>query len=388
MLKKLSLILFGLLLVYGKGWAIEVYNKDGMSFHLGFWGQAWYQYVDDYRDTDGDKRGDENLNDFMIRRAYFYLKGTVNPWLSLFVHFAGDRLGQDGLDKPSVGLGSGLALRDGWITVKLAGEALMLQAGRMYIPFTRNYGTTSTKALLTTDLDWGQGGVRSGIFYPSKVGRDDSVTLWGNLVDGKFQYRFMVGEGVEDGDKNPEDNLRFAGRIALSLFEPETGWFNKGTYLGKKKVLSLGFGFDYQEDIKFALEEDDYSAWTLDLFWDQPLGPGAITLAFSYIDIENSVNGITYTNLGSGDDGSIFSFKVGYFFPDKIGIGQIQPFFHYQNFDVDGKDDTDVYGFGFNYYLKGQANKISLDLTFVDQDKETPEAEDHFIFTLQIGVGF
>ncbi len=391
MFKKLCFSFVFLLLFPAMVWSVEVYRQGEASFHVGFWGQAWYQYVDDYTDTDGDGVGDESINDFMTRRAYFYVKGIVNPWFSFFVHYAGDRIGQQDLDNPSVGLGSGLALRDGWITMKLAGEALMVQAGRMYVPFTRNYGTTSTKTLLTTDLDWGQGGVRSGIFYPSKVGRDDSVCLWGNISGGKFQYRLMIGEGVEGSARNPDDNLRFAGRVSVSLFDPETGWFNKGTYLGKKRVLSIGAGFDYQEDIKAtssSTTKDDYSAWTVDLFWDQPLGAGAITLEAAYIDIDHSANGVTWTYLSAGDDASIVSVKAGYLFPGKIGVGQLQPFVHYQNFDVDNEDDTDVYGIGLNYYIKGLANKISLDLTFVDQDRESGSIQDHVIFTFQIAAGF
>lgn len=139
----------------------------------------------------------------------------------------------------------------------------------MYVPFTRNYGTTSTKALLTTDLDWTQGGVRGNIFYPSKVGRDDGATLWGNLFEGMFQYRFMVGEGVENTAQNPDDNLRFAGRMSANLFEPETGWFNQGTYLGEKQILAIGFGADYQE-LEFGTQTDDYFAWTADIHYDQP----------------------------------------------------------------------------------------------------------------------
>lgn len=56
----------------------------------------------------------------------------------------------------------------------------------MYVPLTRNYGTTSTKALLTTDLSFMQGGIRGAIFYASKVGRDDGVTLWGNPFEGRL----------------------------------------------------------------------------------------------------------------------------------------------------------------------------------------------------------
>ncbi|MBW1962802.1 MAG: hypothetical protein JRH18_24210 [Deltaproteobacteria bacterium] len=391
---KLVLFLFVCILLTGNpvwgGFKFEY--SEQIKGEIGFWGQAWYQYVEDGQDSDGNGISDKGLNDFMIRRAYFYIKGQATPYLSIFTHIAADRAGQDELDNPSVGLGSGVAFRDLWITLK-ADETFKIQAGRMYVPFTRNYGTTSTKALLTTDLDWTQGGIRSNIFYPSKVGRDDGVTLWGNIKDGLFQYRFMVAEGVESDSINPDDNLRIAGRISISPFDPETGWFNQGTYLGKKRVLSVGAGADYQQDLMFGSREDDYSAWTLDAFYDQPIGTsGAFTFEGAYINIENGPNNITFTQLSSGDDGSIISLKAGYLFTDKLGPGQIQPFAHWQYIDVDesGKDNTNVYGFGLNYFLKGHANKISLDFAFVDQDEEvlTQDVQDHFIFTFQLAAGF
>lgn len=391
---KAIMILFTLILLAGNpAWAgFKFEYNDQIKGEIGFWGQAWYQYVEDGQDSDGDGIGDKGLNDFMIRRAYLYIKGQVTPYFGFFTHIASDRIGQDGLDDSSNGLGSGVAFRDFWVTLKLH-EAFKIQAGRMYVPLTRNYGTTSTRALLTTDLDWAQGGIRSNIFFPSKVGRDDGATLWGNINEGLIQYRFMVGEGVESDTTNPDDNLRFAGRVSVSLFEPETGWFNQGTYLGKKRVLSIGGGGDYQKDLIFGTREDDYSTWTVDLFYDQPLGTyGALTFEGAYIDINNGPNGITFTQFSPGDDGSIISLKAGYLLPGSLGPGQIQPFGHWQYIDVDesGKDGTNVYGFGLNYFIKGQANKISLDFTFVDQDEEilNQDIQDHFIFTFQLAAGF
>lgn len=359
---------------------------------IGIWTQAWYQYVEDGKDSNNDGVMEEGIDDFMLRRVYFYLKGQVTPYFSLFTHIAGDRLGQDGLDDSSLGLGSGIAFRDLWATLNLH-EAFKIQAGRMYVPLTRNYGTTSTKTLLTTELDWAQGGIRSNIFYPSKVGRDDGATFWGNIRDGLVQYRFMVAEGVESSIMNPNDNLRFAGRISINLFEPETGWFNQGTYLGEKRVLAIGVGGDYQEDLMFGTLREDYSVRTADLFYDQPFrNGGALTFEASYIDISNGPNSITFTPFSPGDDGSITSLKAGYLIPARIGPGQFQPSAHYQNIDVDeaGKNDTEVYGVSLNYYIKGHANKISMDFTFVDQDEEfiTQGIQDHFILTFQIAIGF
>jgi len=185
--------------------------------------------------------------DFLLRRGYVSLTGKLSSTVSGFVHVAGDRIGQSGLDNPGLGLGTGVALRDAWVAWQ-PHAAFQLQAGRMYVPFTRAYGTESTFTLLAVDLPQTQGGGRGAIFYPSKVGRDDGLVAWGRLWRGRVQYRVAAMEGLE-GAANPGDSLRFAGRISLNLLEPETGWFNRGTYLGEKRVLALGVGFDRQADL-------------------------------------------------------------------------------------------------------------------------------------------
>jgi hypothetical protein len=395
--KRILLSIIVLLLIPSLAWSVEVYRDGDRSLDIGFWGQAWYQWAEDARDGDGDGIADDDLNDFMIRRSYLSIKGKVTPMLGFFVHYAADRVGQDGLDTPGMGLGTGLAVRDAWMTAKLLDESLMLQVGRMYVPFTRNYGTTSTKALLTTDLDWTQGGVRGGIFYPSKVGRDDGVCLWGNVIDDRLQYRLMVSEGVEGNEPSPltagyntttnrDDNLRFVGRVSVSLLDPEKGWFNQGTYPGKKSILSIGAGIDHQPDLTVtpARTTQDYTAWTVDLHYDEPIGEGGVTLEAAYIDINNGSNGINYTRMAPGEDATIISVKAGFLFP-----AQIQPFVHYEKLNMEnGNADTDIYGGGFNYFIKGHANKVSLDVIKVDQEEETAAVQDHHLVTLQMAVGF
>ncbi len=363
-----------LLLVPSICFGIQVYQKGDVSLSIGYWGQAWYQYVSGF-DRDGDGTFDDHLNDFMIRRTYLSVSGTATDRISFFLHYAGDRIGQEGLDNPGVGLGSSLALRDAWVTYKVLGNDLMVQVGRMYVPFTRNYGTTSTKTLLTTELNWGQGGLRSGIFYPSKVGRDDGVTLWGNILDDKLQYRFMAAEGVEDTAANPDDTLRFAGRLSFNLFDPETTWFNKGTTLGKKKILALGFGYDSQKDISTG----DYRGYTADIHLDLPFEGGALTAEAAYIWLDNTPNAITWTDWAAGDDGDIASIQVG------VLAGAVQPFVHCQKImpDGSGKKDAWVYGAGANYYLAGLANKLTAEWSIVDTGYKKVD-----LVTLQVAFGF
>ncbi len=392
MFKKAVFCLLVLVLSPGVVWSLEVYHEGDNSLDIAFWGQAWYQYVQDGRDTDNDGTQEQGLNDFMFRRAYLTISGTATPNVAFFIHYAGDRLGQDGLDNPGSALGSGLALRDGWISTKLLGDALIAQAGRMYVPFTRNFGTTSTKALLTTDLDWTQGGVRGSTFYPSKVGRDDGLCLWGNVMEDRLQYRFMISEGGECAAANPEDNLRLVGRMSYSFFEPEKGWFNQGTYLGKKRVLAAGLGIDRQPDLVSGGVKKDYVAWTVDVFYDQPMGKDSgLTVEAAYIQIENGPNAINYTRLAAGGDGSIISMKAGYLLGERVGIGQVQPFAHFENLNVAGNEHTNVFGAGVNYFIKGHPNKLSLDLTYIDQGRESyglSPVQDHFVATLEFAAGF
>ena len=356
----------------------------------GLWLQTWYQFVEDGKNNDDDNK---DLHDFMLRRFYFYLKGEATPQLGFFAHIAADRIGQEDLDNSGQGLGSGIAVRDAWIYYNFS-ESLKVQMGRMYPPFTRNYGTTGTRALLPIDLTFTQGGVRGGIFYASKVGRDDGVVLWGNPFAGLLQYRLGVSEGVE-GAENPDDSLRFTGRVSCNLLEPEMFWFNQGTYLGKKKVLAIGGGFDRQDDLKLAGRPDqqDNTAWTVDLFFDHPVGEGALTVEAAYIDVKNVTQDLSFSRLAKGDDAQIYYIQGGYLIPGKIGPGRIQPYFRYERLAVDEKPDTVFPSVGVNYYFKGHDAKLTLDWTLVDQREEVKSfrgnwtGEDQNLITLQFQVG-
>ncbi len=370
--------------------AVEVFRDGDRALHLGLWTQGWYQYVQDAADRDGDGVAEQDLHDLLVRRAYLSVSGSATPWLGFFVHYAGDRFGQHGLDSPGVGLGTGLAFRDGWVSLRTLDGALMLHVGRMYIPFTRNYGTTSAKALLSTDLDWVQGGYRGGILYPSTVGRDDGAVLWGNLGGGLVQYRLMVGDGLDDETRNRGDNPRIAGRVSFSPLEPETTWFNKGTYLGERQVLSIGGGADHQR-LTFDSGEDDYFGWTIDLHYDQPLGGGGLTLVGSYLTVENAPNGINFTAVSPGVDASVASGRVGVLLPGEVGPARLQPFGRYERvFVVDSTHSTHVSGLGFNAFFAGHGNKFSVEATWVTPqggDATTAALQDHFVVTAQIAAG-
>jgi hypothetical protein len=108
------------------------------------------------------------------------------------------------------------------------------------------------------------------------VGRDAGVQLRGLVLDNHLEYRAGMFQGRRN-DSSPEsvqsrNFFRVAGRVQVNVFDPETGFFYAGTYLGAKKVLSFGGTIDFQ---------DDYMHWGADAFLDYPLGPGVLTAQFN-----------------------------------------------------------------------------------------------------------
>jgi hypothetical protein len=343
--------------------------SDAVSVELSFLGQGWFQYATDIRLGSNTR----DLNDFLVRRAYFVIRSQIGSKGNLFVIYGGDRLGQEGLNDSANGLGSGLAIREAWFAYNFH-PSFQIQAGRMYVPFTRNFGTTLPLSLMTLDMNFMQGGVRGNIFYPSKVARDDGIVAWGNPADGIFQYRLMVSDGIEDESRS-NDSPRVAGGLAFNLGKDrEKTWANRGTYLGEKRVIAVAAGFDQQQD----LIAGDYYAWTVDFFFDQPLAQGAITLESGYIKIDNAPIALSFTELAPGDDAQIAYLTAGYF------IKQIQPYVRLEHLSIEDRGDTFYPAVGVNYYLKGHEQKLTIDFTRVNSEN----VPDHTFLTVQYTLAF
>jgi hypothetical protein len=103
------------------------------------------------------------------------------------------------------------------------------------------------------------------------VGRDAGVQLRGLLVGSHIEYRLGLFQGlrnVRTTELESRNFFRFMGRVQINLLDPETGFFYAGSYLGTKKILSVGGSFDVQ---------DEYKYFSGDAFLDMPLGPGVVT---------------------------------------------------------------------------------------------------------------
>ncbi|WP_029520680.1 porin [Persephonella sp. IF05-L8] len=343
----------------------------------------------------GQADGSGWRSDFYIRRARILFGGTINRYVDFFVETDNPNMGKDVPIKDNDGNIIGYKsnndtktfIQDAWIRLKFAKEFNIVM-GQILLPFSHNNATGATSLL---GVEYNLTVVK---FPPTSnfVWRDYGVEIMGliPLPKGSLDYRMGIFDGVETL-KNPDngvwinkdDNYRFTGRVQYNLFDAE-GFYYKGTYLGKKKIVSFGAGFDYQkdaaaDDYEAPTKVDDYKAWTVDMFIDYPLSQGDVaTFQIGYINYD-------YGNTGNPNDGDAIYMETGYLFNKKVGIGKIEPLLRYQSFNSSsstGIDDTGLY-VGVAYWIDGIRANIKAEYEFDGGD-----GKDQDVFTLQAQILF
>jgi hypothetical protein len=184
------------------------------------------------------------------------------------------------------------------------------------------------------------------------VGRDLGVEARGLLVGGRIEYRAGLFQGLRiaqtAADVGSRNFFRFAARLQINLLDPETGFFYAGTYLGSKKILSLGASVDIQ---------DAYKYFAGDAFVDLPLGPGVFTaqVNFAYW------NGGTWFPLLVKQ--SALMGEVGY----SIAAAHIAPIFRAEQLWVDGAaPNTTRLGGGIAFWPFGHNSNLKAFYTRID----------------------
>ncbi len=365
---------------------------DGKWLKIFYNGQFGYTY----RDMGSGPDQSEDTNEMNFRRNRMGFIGTYNSKLSFY--FQTEYIEDDIVGPLSVDLsdeGKDFYVLDAQIRYKF-NDAFKLRIGKMKHNLTRE-NLEGCFEPLTLD--------RSHFVYtPFKTSRDKGVAVWGNLLDKKVGYKFDVMEGKKaEDDPAPESNLRMTGRLHVTLLDPESGYGYKGTYLGKKTVFTIGGGYQYEPNAVYsnvaeAKGEEDYSAYSVDLFYEQPTSVGTFTFSTAYLDVsfDDAYKG------ADPDDGAIglngekngYYVKGAYMLPMEVGPGKLQFFARHDAFTfakLGDVYDQDIgwTGVGFNYYIFGQDLKISAQYSQMDYDEESdtdPNYQDFDTFELYIQV--
>ena len=242
-------------------------------------------------------------------------------------------------------------------------DAFTLDAGLMFIPFSRN-GLQSAGTLLP--IDYGAFTFSDSAPTQSATGRDTGFQARGYFAGNRFEYRIGAFQGVRDGGS--DNAFRYAGRVQYNALDTESGFFYTGTYLGKKKILSAGGYFDYQPD-----DTGPYQSFGGDVHADLPAGPGGVT---AHVDLVRR-DGKDFVALPKQ---TALLGELGY----RVDAIKLSPIVRYEQrwSDLDG-DDESAFGAGLAYWFWGHNSNLKAFYTRVTPE-EPLEAYNQFNLQWQV----
>jgi len=281
-----------------RGQAIVKANED-IFFRLGFGVQGWADWAQ-------DSVSQGYVQNLFIRRVSLYLGGQVTPRITFYLRTDSPNLGKAPKDSTS------FIVEDGYLEWQVA-NSFILDGGLILIPLCRNCLEQSIR-LLT--LDYGSYSFLANSLTQSSVGRDTGFQARGYLAGDRIEYRVGVFAGQRlPGSRNAP---RWAGRLQYNVFDTEKGQFYAGTYLGKKKVLAIGVGYDLQ---------GHYRAYAGDVFLDLPVAGGnGVTAQLDFLRWDG---GTTFPTLSKQDD--VF-FEGGYY----ISSAKLMPWGRFESQSFSG----------------------------------------------------
>lgn len=307
----------------------------------------------------GAPDGVSRSNDFNLDSSRLYINGQLNNTIKGTLNTERDNTGK-------------MVLMDGITQFEFSND-FNLWAGRLLPPSDRSNldGPYYLNA-------WSYPGVVSN--YPNvAIGRDNGAVIWGKPMDGKLVYSFGAfgGHNTYAGGSNASDDLLYAGRLAINFLDPEPApaYYNASTYYGSNNILTLGLVFQSQKNGvgNSAAARGDYNAWNADLLFEEKVpGDGVVTIEGAYYKY-----GLGAVDCGSGEPGSMpctggtenvggqvagkaYLATIAYMFPQKVGMGNIQPFVRVQNFQRDLSQTTNKQSdIGVNYVINGANARIS-----------------------------
>jgi hypothetical protein len=206
------------------------------------------------------------------------------------------------------------------------------------------------------------------------IGRDDGAVFWGAAFNGRFQYSIGFFRGLRGG-ANIDDNILYAQRLSYNFWDVEKnpGYYTSGSYYGKGgDILTVGVSNQYQEDgAGTALDPGNFRGTAVDILLEKVLpNQGVITFNGEYKNYGIS-NGYSQASRDAGGgfpmfEGNAYDFSGMYLFPQKIGIGQLQPYLRYVNVLPSGSTNRNSYEGGVNYVIDGHNARVSLSYEYGD----------------------
>jgi hypothetical protein len=384
------------------------FTEDGKNFtKIGVGTQIWARYIDLNPGTIGaDGKPLSNDFDVSLRRTTFsfltkFDKFTFFSMIGVSSQPNNKSIGAYNASKKN----AEFFLYDVWGSYKVIPKHLTMGMGlNMYNGLSRYSSATSSGALsadvptlATTGLLTNYQSARQlGIFATGKLGKlDYRVSLAKPFIANSESATNPVADCTYETETN---NLGFKGYFTYQFWDQESNDmpFTKSTYIGTKKVLNLGFGFDYHPESTAKVDNEgkitdiyDKKHFAVDIFMDLPLGNNAAltfyTAAFKFDYGPNYLMsyGVMDTFKKGGIDepqhgtGNAYNTQIGYLIPNKNKSAvRIQPYYTFTCRDFDALNNKALHhDIGSNFYFAGHKAKFGLEYqirpVFNGQDLDT-----------------
>lgn len=330
-----------------------------------------------FKSVEDGANGSKWTNDFNLDNIRLYLNGQIHKYIKM----------EFNTDCQTCSNGGEMRILDAIGKFEL-NPMFNVWAGRMLVPAERRemngpfyssiYNIFSSGTPFESadfNLTIKSDGTSAGSF-----GRDDGATVWGAFFDGRFQYAVGFFRGLRGG-ANIDDNILYAQRFAYNFWEVEKnpGYYTSGTYYGKGgDILTLAVSNQYQEDGAGTVDDPGtFRGTAVDVLMEKVLpNNGVVTLNGEYKNYGISGGFSLASRDAAKADATIKSFSMFegdaydvsamYLFPDKVWIGQVQPFVRYVNVMPNGSATRDVYEGGVNYVIDGHNARVSLSWQYGD----------------------
>lgn len=359
-------------------------------------GQIWLRYVDN--NTGSFAQGAEipQTADIGLRRVRVQFYGKVHEKVFFYSQAGINNFGYNSARKP------GLFIHDLAIEYQLTSRIVQLGAGLTGWTGFLRYSSPAVASILAYDAPLYQQATNDA---NDQFLRKLSVYIKGKI--GKLDYRLICSDpfmidttiatvkriNVHSDFAYTIPKAQFSGYGMMQLMDEESNLtpYTTGSYLGKKRILNIGAGFQFQPKAMWhysdAISRDtifqDMLHYGVDLMLEQPTGTNgaAITAyaAFSstnygknYIRNNGVMNPvITGTSFSGGGNaypmygtGTTFFGQVGYLMPQKLlgeKNGQLQP---YANLFISTYERLQsrvlVWDVGCNWLIDGHRSKVSF----------------------------
>lgn len=381
-------------------------NDDG-SKYIRFitWHQMWLQ-----------TGSEQDALTFSIRRSRFLAYAQISPRFLILTHWGLNSLGADDIsanpNSQTANNRSLLFLHDAWSEFMVVDKKLYIGSGLHYWNGLSRLSSQSTLNFMTLD-NAGSGNADARLFPWHSITTSDQFArhlgIYAKGSLGNFGYRisannarnnigvlspnvpsYQVNNSSTLSDSTNIGTWNYMGYFKYDFFDKEGDKlpYFVGSYLGKKKVFSVGFGF-YTHPDALAVGNDLASAsresvthFAFDAFYDAPINDDlAINALAAYYNFDyGGSSGFSSGGLVPGS-GSIIYTQVGILFQDL----KLMPYLTYHADNLDSTpDNSNEVAFGLNYFINGHNAKITAE--YSSGKKGTDDAENTNIFRIQTHI--